>query len=124
MRLVLDPKLGPVVKKLVGLLSAEKLNKSLAMNLAAALGKIALYQPTVLSQDAAMIFKQWCLSLRMLKEEPERQYAYLGFCAVIPSCQGAAVENFPFLCSSLCNYKTCGSDLDAKFKEILQYLKQ
>ena len=54
------------------------------MNLAAALGKIALVAPQSLAQDdngqdlfiLPQVIKQWSLSLRFLKEEPERAHAY------------------------------------------------
>lgn len=84
-RSALEPCLRPACDKIISMLSSQRLDKSLAQNLAAALGKLGLYRPQCVSQDAegrqgsilSGVFKQWCLSLRMLKEEPERHYAHL-----------------------------------------------
>jgi hypothetical protein len=60
----------------------------------------------------------------MLKEEPERYFAHSGFSRVVPYCQEAALEHFPFLCSCLCFYKTESVELEQRFREILQGMKQ
>lgn len=49
--------------------------------------------------------KQWCISIRLLKDEKERESAYRGFCQAVPISTKAAVDNFPILCSCLSHYK-------------------
>lgn len=79
----LGPNLRIAIDKICGLLSSQKLDKSLAINLAGALGRFAFHWPQHLlneekgNQNIKSIFKQWILSLRMVKEEPEREQAFV-----------------------------------------------
>ena len=65
------------------------------------------------------IMKNWCLSLRMLKDPTEKASALRGFCQVAPNSIEAFKSNFPFVCSCFTNFKSPPADLEAKFKEIL-----
>jgi len=112
-REALSPHLSEIFQRVAALLSQQKLNRTLAQNLACAMGRLVLVSPHLLS-DATMqgIMKQWCLSLRMLKDPNEKESAYRGFCSVLPVSVKAVTENFPFLCSCFSNYKQPPADLE------------
>ena len=110
--------------KIVALMKEPKLNKGLAQNLAACLGRICNLQPDALSNESLeAIMKNWCLSLRMLKDPTEKTSAMRGFCRVAPNSIEAIRNNFPFVCSCITNFKNPPADLEARFKEILHAFK-
>ena len=105
-RQALQAHLPQISQKLVKLLSKQKLNRSLAQNLACTMGRVALASPGCIN-DAQLqaIMKQWCVSLRFVKDADERESAYRGFCSVLPVSIKAVTDNFPFLCSAISCYK-------------------
>ena len=68
--------------------------------------------------------KQWCVSLRFVKDAAERESAYKGFCSVLPVSIKAVTDNFPFLCSAISCYKQPPADLEQQFANILTEFKQ
>lgn len=98
MKQAMAPHIAEIQQRVVSMLSSQKLNRSLAQNLACTMGRLALVQ-SLSDAELQAIMKQWCLSLRMIKDPSEKDSAYRGFCKVLPISIKAVTDNFPFLCS-------------------------
>lgn len=89
------------------------------------MGRLATVYPTLLTDgDLQAIMKQWCLSLRLVKDPSEKESGYRGFCKVLPISTKAVTDNFPFICSCFSNYKSPPADLEQAFGQILTEFKQ
>ena len=125
MRQAFEPYTHATAGRIVVLLKEPKQDRALAQNLAGTLGRIAMIQPECLSNEALeSIMKNWCLSLRMLKDPDEKATAYRGFCKVAPNSFNAVRDNFPFICSCFTQFKNAPDDLEPRFKEILHAFKE
>lgn len=125
MREALAPYSQTIVHKVAKMLGSQKLNRTLAQNLACTMGRLATVFPTLLTDaDLQAIMKQWCLSLRLVKDPVEKESSYRGFCKVLPTSTKAVTDNFPFICSCFSNYRSPPADLEQTFGQILSEFKQ
>ena len=86
------------------------MNKSVAVNVAIAFGRLGLVDPKTISRYLDAVAKPWCISIRILKAGGEKESAfrydyhflilYRGFCLMIPHNTHAVLQNFPYLCDS------------------------
>ena len=70
------------------------------------------------------IAKQWCVSLRYLKNNNDEKYqAYKGLCYTIGRNTKGIVNDFPFFCSAIVHYKDPRKELHNIFKAMLHTFK-
>lgn len=65
-----------IIRKIMNIISVPKLNKSLAQNTAICLGRIGLVFPQHLSKYICNFIKQFCLSLKFVKDSEDKQQAF------------------------------------------------
>lgn len=71
---IIKPYADEIVQKLTIIFSSKKLNKSLAQNIAITLGRLGLINPEAVAVHLEKIAKQWCVSLRYLKNNNDEKY--------------------------------------------------
>jgi hypothetical protein len=65
-----------IMKKLIKIISSPRLNKSLAQNISLCIGRCANNFPEIISIYFDKFLKQFCLSLRNIKDSIEKQEAF------------------------------------------------
>ena len=87
------------------------------------MGRLGLVNPEAVAKYLDKIAKQWCVSLRYLKRDPnnddEKFQAYKGLCYTISRNTAAIMEDFPYFCSAIVYYKDPRKELHQIFKNIL-----
>ena len=71
-----EPSAQKVIERLGFMLQTERLNKSVALTVAASLGRAGLVLSQVVASVAGPVMKQWVLSLRLLKASAEKESAF------------------------------------------------
>ena len=71
-----EPSSERIIQKLAQMLQTERLNKSVALTVAATLGRAGLVLDQVVASVAGPVMKQWVLSLRLLKASTEKESAF------------------------------------------------
>jgi len=66
-----------LMKKLIKIISLPRLNKSLAQNVCICIGRCANVVPDIISNYLDQFLKQFCLSLRNIKDSLEKQEAFM-----------------------------------------------
>ena len=66
-----------IMKKLIKIISLPRLNKSLAQNVCISIGRCANIFPEIISNYFDRFLKQFCLSLRNIKDSIEKQEAFM-----------------------------------------------
>lgn len=75
------------------------LPRSLVENAAITLGRIAWMCPEPLAPHAAAFLGPWCAALRGIRDDIEKEHAFLGLCAVLRlNPQARSSEGRPFTC--------------------------
>ena len=46
------------------------------------------------------VIKQWCISMRLMKSNQEKESAFKGSCYMIPHNPQASLNAFPYICSA------------------------
>ncbi|CDW78644.1 transportin-1 isoform 1 [Stylonychia lemnae] len=116
---LIRPFIPVIAEKVVKILSAQRLNKSLAQNLSVTFGRLGLLEPKDLSVYLDRVLKQWCISMRIIKNGPEKESAFRGICNMIPHNPQAAMNALPYLCHSFVNYKEPPQNLFNIFQGLL-----
>tara|TARA_B110000285_G_C14776915_1_gene446669 strand:+ start:145 stop:627 length:483 start_codon:yes stop_codon:yes gene_type:complete len=122
---IIAPHTESIVLKLVDIFSKKKLNKSLAQNVAITLGRLGLINPEAVAKHLDKIAKQWCVSLRFLKNNNDEKYqAYKGLCYTIGRNSLAMMSQLAYFCSAIVHYKNPRTELDEIFRGIMMAFKQ
>eukprot|EP00347_Sterkiella_histriomuscorum_P007650 403348104 len=117
------PYIPHIVQRIVSILSASKLNKSLAQNLSVTFGRTGLLESKETAVYLDRVLKQFCMSMKIIKTGAEKNSAFKGICQMIPHNPQAALNAFPYLCFSFVNYKDIPQDLFNIFQGILNSYK-
>jgi transportin-1 len=100
-REIIRPFLAQIANKLCDLCKGESLNKSLAINVAITFGRLGLVDPRELAlKYLERILKQWCITMRTLKNGYEKDTSYRGLIQMIPFNPVPVIRYFPHLCSA------------------------
>jgi transportin-1 len=112
-----------IMEGLVKLLSFTKLNRSLAQNISICIGRLSLIDPTTISEYLDNFIKQFCLSLRSVKNTKEKQDAYRGLSSAIMQNPGGIVKHFAFFCDAICQYDDSPIDIENIFQNLIYSYK-
>lgn len=102
----------PALERLATLLQMPKgaLPRSLVENAAITLGRIAWVCPEPLAPHAAAFLGPWCAALRGIRDDIEKEHAFLGLCAVLQLNPQGAGNCFPSLCEAIVSWRHVGCE--------------
>ena len=110
-------KLIPIVNR------HESLNKSLLENTSITLGRLGLVAPEVAAPLLETFIKPWCLSLRSIRDDIEKEHAFTGLIRMIRLNPRAPLNSFVELCDSFASWGTPPAELHAQFSQLLHGYK-
>lgn len=99
----------PLVAAIVPMLSDPRMNKSLLENSTITIGRIGLMCPEQVAPSLDHFMNDWCRALRNIRDEIEKEHAFLGLCRMLHVNPGAGFNSFAILCMAVASWYGMGS---------------
>jgi len=79
------PFVDPILQKLIPIMNrqSEGLNKSLLENTAITIGRLGMAAPHLTAPHLETYVQAWCASLRSIRDDIEKEHAFVGLCSTI-----------------------------------------
>lgn len=102
-----EPFAVPAVERLVPILVAQpgQMPRSLQENSAITIGRIAWICPQPIAPHLAHFIGPWCQALRIVRDDIEKEHAFLGLCACVRLNADGALGGFPLLCEAITSWR-------------------
>lgn len=83
------------------------------------LGRLGLVSAEEVAPFLAQFIRQWCASLRNIRDNDEKDSAFRGLCLMISLNPGALVNDFIYFCDALASWINPRPDLKEMFYKVL-----
>ena len=93
--------------------------KTLLENTAITIGRIGSVCPNVLSDLLPQFIRPWCISLRTIRDNEEKDSAFRGLCAMVSCNPNGIITDFIFFCDAIVSWNNLLPDLREMFTKIL-----
>ena len=93
--------------------------KTLLENTAITIGRIGNACPDELSRFLPQFIRPWCISLRTIRDNEEKDSAFRGLCAMISCNPNGIVDEFIYFCDAIVSWNNPLLDLKEMFANIL-----
>lgn len=122
----LSPYAGPIAERLAFILQpGNQMARSLMENAAIAIGRVAWVCPEPLAPHLAAFLGPWCAALRNLRDDVEKEHAFMGLCRLIRANPEAAAASFPAVGAAVASWHTVKCEgLVNEMSQCLQGLRQ
>lgn len=108
-----------VINQLIVIINRPNTPKTLLENTAITIGRLGYVCPQDVAPLLAQFVRQWCSSLRNIRDNDEKDSAFRGMCAMITVNPGGVVQDFIFFCDAVASWSTPKDDLKEMFHKIL-----
>ncbi|CAF1168686.1 unnamed protein product [Adineta ricciae] len=98
--------------------------KTLLENTAITIGRLGLVCPTDVSSQLARFIRPWCVALRNIRDNDEKDSAFRGICNMIVLNPLGVTNDFIYVCDAIASWEKPPMELHAKFRDILHSFKQ
>ncbi|KAL1924807.1 uncharacterized protein VTP21DRAFT_4461 [Calcarisporiella thermophila] len=120
----IQPWIQPMLERLVPLMTNDQLQPTLAENVAIALGRLGYVAPNLVAPHLEVFFEHWCRALRAVRENNEKDSAFLGLCAMIQVNPQGAAKGMDYLFDAVASWENPSAELNEKLKGIMHGYKQ
>lgn len=97
--------------------------KTLLENTAITIGRLGYACPNEVSPFLANFIKPWCIALRSIHDNNEKDSAFRGLCTMISYNPQGIVQDYIFFCDAVGSWVNPSSDLKDMFEQILKGFK-
>ncbi|CAD5210069.1 unnamed protein product [Bursaphelenchus okinawaensis] len=108
-----------IVMPLIEVINKDRVTRTLLENTAITLGRLGLHCAPILAPHLNSFIRPWCLALRNIRDNEEKESAFRGICIVIRHNPQGVIPNFVFFCDALASWTNPSPDLRQMFREIL-----
>lgn len=119
----MKPFVPSIVERLVALLARASLNRNLLENAAITLGRLGFICPETIAPSLENIVQPWCLILRNIRDDSEKDSAFRGLCKLIRLNPNGVVKHFVYVCDAIGSWNQPKPDLRDTFAAILHGFK-
>eukprot|EP01116_Phalansterium_solitarium_P007349 TRINITY_DN1998_c0_g1_i1.p1 TRINITY_DN1998_c0_g1~~TRINITY_DN1998_c0_g1_i1.p1 ORF type:complete len:943 (+),score=353.81 TRINITY_DN1998_c0_g1_i1:161-2989(+) len=130
----LQPWIAPALHKLVSMLAtgAERAKERqrrvpsfehLLDNVAITLGRVGNTCPDQVAAHLEHFVQPWCMRLRQLHDDTEKESAFRGLCALIQRNPQAVVQHFVWVCDAIASWRQAPASLQPTFSNLLHGFK-
>uniref|UniRef100_A0A915E4P1 Transportin-1 n=1 Tax=Ditylenchus dipsaci TaxID=166011 RepID=A0A915E4P1_9BILA len=112
-----------ILPLLIQVMNREKGPKTLLENTAITLGRFGLSCSAEVSPFLADFIRPWCLALRNIRDNEEKESAFKGMCYMINTNPQGVATYFIFLCDAIASWTTPTEELKYMFHRILYAFK-
>ncbi|KAK0393918.1 hypothetical protein QR680_000469 [Steinernema hermaphroditum] len=109
-----------LISPLIFVMNRDKGPKTLLENTAITLGRLGIYCPEEVAPYLQQFIRQWCLALRNIRDNEEKDSAFRGLCMMINLNPAGVLHDFIFLCDAIASWNAPKEDLQAVFYRISQ----
>ena len=119
----MSPFAPQVLERLIMLINSGSHNRSLMENCAITLGRVGLACPEIVAPHLERFVQRWCMALRIVKDEEEKESAFRGLCCLIKANPSGVVKNFVYVCDAIAAWIHPNMELREMFYAILHSFK-
>jgi hypothetical protein len=119
----MKPYILPAVHRLVPIMNKLNLNRNLLENTAITLGRLGLVAPESVAPHLEEFVQPWCLALRNIRDDIEKDSAFRGMCMMIKHNPNGAVKHLIYICDAIASWFYPQDDLREMFFQILHMYK-
>ena len=121
----MNPFVETILQQLIPIINKHQdgLNKSLVENTAITIGRLGLVAPQLTAPALGSFVRAWCISLRSIRDDIEKEHAFQGLCNMIKLNPQAPLEAMIQLCDAIGSWNVPPAELGEMFKQILHGYK-
>ena len=120
----IQPFVSTILESLILIINRTNTPKTLLENTAITIGRLGLVCPNDVSVQLARFIRAWCVALRNIRDNDEKDSAFRGICNMIMLNPFGVTNEFIYLCDAIASWEKPPAELHAKFRDILQTFKQ
>ncbi|KAJ3339678.1 hypothetical protein HDU93_007904 [Gonapodya sp. JEL0774] len=113
----------PLLRKLIPILCDENNPRTLLENAAITIGRLGYVCPDLVAPHLESFAEPWCKSLRSIRDNPEKESAFQGLCAMIQKNPNGIVKSFVYFCDAVTQWKVVNVPLNQQFSGIIHAFK-
>ncbi|XP_064626357.1 transportin-1-like isoform X2 [Lineus longissimus] len=117
------PYIPLVLTHLIEIINRPNTPKTLLENTAITIGRLGLVCPQEVAPLLQQFIRQWCTSLRNIRDNEEKDSAFRGVCHMISFNPGGVAQDFIFFCDAVASWVNPKDDLKQMFFKILHGFK-
>lgn len=117
------PYIPLVLTKLIDIINRPNTPKTLLENTGITLGRLGYVCPHEVAPMLERFVRQWCTSLRNIRDNDEKDSAFRGMCQMISVNPAGLVVDFIFFCDAIASWNKPKEDLREAFMKILHGFK-
>ncbi|XP_066158041.1 transportin-1 isoform X2 [Euwallacea fornicatus] len=111
------------LNQLIDIINRPDTPKTLLENTAITIGRLGFVCPHDVAPMLQQFVRQWCISLRNIRDNEEKDSAFRGMCQMIQVNPGGVVTDFIFFCDAVASWMNPQDDLKEVFVKILHTFK-
>ncbi|KAF4521802.1 hypothetical protein B566_EDAN011387 [Ephemera danica] len=112
-----------VLQQLIVIINRPNTPKTLLENTAITIGRLGFVCPHEVAPHLQQFVRQWCTSLRNIRDNEEKDSAFRGICQMITVNPAGVVQDFIFFCDAVASWVSPKPDLKEMFHKILHGFK-
>lgn len=112
-----------IVDRLIPIMK-KHLNRNLLENTGITLGRLGLVCPEQVAPKIQEFIQPWCFNLRNIRNDVEKEHAFLGLCQMIRRNPGGVFEHFAYVCDAFASWGNPRDELKQEFAAILNHFQQ
>ncbi|XP_043231916.1 transportin-1-like [Amphibalanus amphitrite] len=112
-----------VLPQLILIINRPNTPKTLLENTAITIGRLGLVCPKEVAPHLQHFIRQWCTSLRNIRDNEEKDSAFRGVCHMITLNPSGVITDFIFFCDAVASWVNPKPDLKEMFHRILHGFK-
>lgn len=112
-----------VLSQLIVIINKPNTPKTLLENTAITIGRLGYVCPHDVAPLLQQFVRQWCTSLRNIRDNDEKDSAFRGMCQMITVNPAGVVQDFIFFCDAVASWMNPKDDLKEMFSKILHGFK-
>ncbi|CAF1019344.1 unnamed protein product, partial [Rotaria sordida] len=120
----IQPFVSIILESLISIINRNNTPKTLLENTAITIGRLGLVCPNDVSSQLQRFIRPWCIALRNIRDNDEKDSAFRGICNMIILNPLAVTNEFIYVCDAIASWEKPPIELHAKFRDILQTFKQ
>ncbi|ULU04712.1 hypothetical protein L5515_013596 [Caenorhabditis briggsae] len=115
---------GPITEPLIAVINTQQnMQRTLLENTAITIGRLGQFCGEELAPHISRFIRPCCYSLRNIKDNTEKESAFIGLCNMINMNPVGVLNDFIFWCDAIASWTTPTENLRALFAGILQSFK-
>ena len=120
----IQPFVSIILQSLIVIINRGNTTKTLLENTAITIGRLGLVCPNDVSSQLAHFIRPWCIAIRNIRDNEEKDSAFRGICNMIVLNPMAVTNEFIYVCDAISSWDKPTAELHARFKDILQTFKK